>query len=125
MKTNVIENKGICGVSIELTMFNVYQMQEMKKTLNEIVNNMSRYEEFKKLDYDELSDEEQKEFDALITQLNQTDIKRLNAMFNNMLKDFSEEHEDDLFTEPKTEKENATPIGTRENPRMFEDTTFG
>lgn len=124
MKTNVIENKGICGVSIELNMFNIYKMQEMKKELNTLVKNIARYEELKSLDFDNMTSEQRKELQSLKCTLDANEIKRINAMFNNMLKDFKQENEDDLFTEPEAEKENATPIGTRENPRMFDEHTL-
>lgn len=120
MKTNVIENKGICGICIELNMFNVYKMQEMKKKLNALVKDIERYEELKPLGFDNMTSEQRKEFQSLKYTLEANEIKRIIAMFNNMLKDFKQENEDDLFTEPEAEKENATPIGTRENPRMFE-----
>lgn len=121
MEKNVINSCGICGLQVKFSMFNIYKLMEIRDDFERAKRDETRHAELAKLGFDKMSKEERVEFNKLNKLPHLETIENVRIFLNNLLNDFEKE-DDDLFTETTTvASEPQAPIGTRENPRMFEE----
>lgn len=121
MEKNVIEGAGVTGLQVEFNMFNIYKLMELRDEYERAKKDERRHDELAKLGFDKMTDKERIEFNKLRLVPCIDAIEKTRILLNNILNEFKEEA-DDMFTETVAVEPQA-PIGTRENPRMFEDTT--